>query len=104
MMLAAGDSGKDASRKALASAVRETHRAHPLAGFEDKYRVVEYLLAQNLDLSEVADILGRWVEQLIVSLDSPRPVPNDKKERQFRLRTAKRNFEEAFRRSRGVSF
>ena len=104
MVFAGGDSLRDASRKALASAVRETYRAHPLAGFADRFRVVEYLLGQNLDLSEVADVLGRWVEQLAASLDSPRPVPDDRKERQHRLRTAKRNFEEAFRGSRGVSF
>jgi hypothetical protein len=92
------------ARKELAAIVREAYRTHPLAGFEDRFRILEHCLAETTDLTGVADIIGRWTEQLAASLDYPRPVPDSNRSLQLRLRTARKHFEAAFDRTRRISF
>ena len=94
----------DSVRKELAAIVLETYRTHPLAGFEDRLRILEHCLAGTADLASIADILGRWTEQLAASLDYPRPVPESKKSLQIRLRTAKRKFDSFFEKTHRISF
>lgn len=102
--LQAAGSNLDSIRKELAAIVLETYRTHPLAGWEDRLRIIEHCLAGTDDLASIADILGRWTEQLAASLDYPRPVPDSKKNLQLRLRTAKRKFEALFERTHRISF
>jgi hypothetical protein len=104
MTLQAAGSTLDAVRKELAAIVLETYRTHPLAGWEDRLRIIQHCLAGTDDLTAVADILGRWTEQLAASLDYPRPVPDSKKNLQLRLRTAKRKFDAFFDRTHRVTF
>ena len=104
MTLQAEGSTLDSVRKELAAIVLEAYRTHPLAGWEDRLRIIEHCLAGTADLTAIADILARWTEQLAASLDYPRPVPDSKKNLQLRLRTAKRKFDAHFDRTHRVSF
>ena len=94
----------DSARKELAAIVLEAYRTYPLAGWEDRLRIIQHCLAGTDDLASVADILARWTEQLAASLDYPRPVPDSKKNLQLRLRTAKRKFDAHFDRTHRVTF
>ena len=86
MTLQAAGSTLDSVRKELAAIVLEAYRTHPLAGWEDRLRIIQHCLAGTDDLTAIADILARWTEQLAASLDYPRPVPDSKKNLQLQPR------------------